>query len=162
MHLHASPWINSFRALFCEHLAWLVCLWRTFILIDGKAAKELWIMEHCESWTDLGRYLRGGSEGDLRTETPEERDTSKGIKGRCQDTNSFNICLKLSLLRNPNKGRVRKTRKEKISLAYLMRLLISCHNPFWEVTLSKSTFHFAFSCLWNGLKVPTVHFTGRL
>lgn len=82
-----------------------------------------------------GQIPAWGAEGDLRPETPEERDTNKDIlvKGR-EVENSwiqtlFNICLKLPLIPNTMKGRMRKF-KEKIPLAYhILRLLTFSHNP---------------------------------
>lgn len=75
----------------------------------------------------------GGAWGTLRPETPEDLDISKGIKRReVEDvrtqTNSFNICLKISLISNTKKWGVRKVRKGKILLAYLLKLLTSCFN----------------------------------
>lgn len=69
----------------------------------------------------------------MRPETPEDLDISKGIKRReVEDvrtqTNSFNICLKISLISNTKKWGVRKVRKGKILLAYLLKLLTSCFN----------------------------------
>lgn len=48
------------------------------ILIDGEAAKELWVVEYCEGSTDLGRFLHGG----LRTaggQRPQKRETLERI-----------------------------------------------------------------------------------
>lgn len=56
-----------------------------------------------------------GTEGGLRAETPEERNTNKGIKGKeVEDVRdklyklSFIICFKLSLIPEKGSGKGRK------------------------------------------------------
>lgn len=68
-----------------------------------------------------GQIPAWGAEGDLRPETPEERDTNKDILVKRREvenfyiqTNSFNIYLKLPLIPNTMKGEMRKV-KETIS-----------------------------------------------
>lgn len=49
--LDSFPLNTKFGSLVSEELV---------ILIDGKAAKELWVVEYCEGSTDLGRLPHGG------------------------------------------------------------------------------------------------------